>query len=262
MVNRDTKERPTYAIASVDHALRLATWLQLEGSLTVSDAADRLGVARSTAHRLLTMLVYRDFAVHDAGGGYRAGPVLELAGNSPSETSQLRAAALGPMATLTDILGETVNLSIRTADTARFIASVESTSALRVGSREGMVFPAHRVTGGRLLLAELTDEELNQLYALERYQGREQERPDLAALKRDLARIRSRGLAVNQGLSERGVVAVGRAVRDGTGLALAGLSLSIPSVRYAPENLPRIDAALRLTAEAIGSALTKSSKVT
>lgn len=77
---REPEQRPSYAIASVDNALRIATWLQLEGSLTVSEAAVRLAVAPSTAHRLLQMLVYRDFAVRDEGRAYRAGPVLELAG--------------------------------------------------------------------------------------------------------------------------------------------------------------------------------------
>jgi IclR family acetate operon transcriptional repressor len=52
------KNRPSYAIASVDHALQLATTLQVEGPLTVSEAAERLGVARSTAHRLLSMLFF------------------------------------------------------------------------------------------------------------------------------------------------------------------------------------------------------------
>src|SRR5680860_116538 len=84
------KTRPSYAIASVDHALHIATMLQLEGRLTVSEAAQRLGIARSTAHRLLTMLIYRDFAVQDESRVYHAGPVLELAAHSPSEASRLR----------------------------------------------------------------------------------------------------------------------------------------------------------------------------
>ena len=57
------KNAPSYSIASVDSALQLATALQVEGSLSVSEAAERLGVARSTAHRLLAMLVYRDLEI-------------------------------------------------------------------------------------------------------------------------------------------------------------------------------------------------------
>ena len=78
---RTAKTRPAYAIDSVDHALRLAAMLQLEGALTVSEAADRLGVARSTAHRVLAMLVYRDFAVQGAEQAVEAVQVAVRAGN-------------------------------------------------------------------------------------------------------------------------------------------------------------------------------------
>ena len=249
------KTRPSYAIASVDHALRLATILQLEGAIGVAEAAQRLGVARSTAHRLLAMLVYRDFARQDDARTYRVGPVLELATHSHSQTARLRELALEPMGVLVDVLDETANLVVRTGDTARFIAAVECRQALRVGNREGMVFPVHRVSGGLVLLADLSDEEVEALYAPERFTDRPDDRPDLFRLRHDLARVRASGLAVNQGRSERGVVAIGRAVRDSTGRALAGITISMPSVRYQPAVLPRIDAALRACAEGITARL-------
>ena len=120
------KMPPAYAIASVDHALRLAAVLQLEGALTVAAAAERLGVARSTAHRVLQMLVYRDFARQDDDRVYRPGLVLELAAHSPSGTARLREVSLPVLARLSGAFDETVNLSIRVGDTTRFIASAES----------------------------------------------------------------------------------------------------------------------------------------
>lgn len=219
------KVPPTYAVASVDHALRIATMLQLEGALTVAEIAERLGVARSTAHRLLQMLVYRDFAVQDDRRAYHAGPVLELAAHSRSRTAQLRAAALPHLERLVATVGESANLAIRTGDTTRFIASVECAQALRVGSREGMVFPTEETTAGLLLLAE------------ESTGGRE------------LARIRKQGFALNNGRSEKGVVAIGVPVRDPDGTAVAGLSVSMPSVRYDKADLPRLVSTLQAAAD-------------
>jgi DNA-binding IclR family transcriptional regulator len=250
-VDKPLKAPPPYAIASVDNALRIATMLQLEGPLTVSEVARRLGVANSTAHRLLAMLVYRDFAVRAADRSYRVGPVLELAAHSQSTAARLRAAALPHLHRLAELLDESANLTVRTGDTARFIASVESRQALRVGSREGMVFPAHRTTAGLLLLAELPADQLDALYAADRYDERPDERPDLAALRADLARVRRNGFALNEGRSERGVVAVGVCVHAPDGQAVAGLSLSMPSARYAKERLPMLVATLRTAAEAL-----------
>ncbi|MEV6055967.1 IclR family transcriptional regulator [Streptomyces sp. NPDC052107] len=250
-MDKPLKNPPAYAIASVDHALRAASMLQLEGGLTVSQVAERLGVARSTAHRLLAMLVYRDFAVQDDDRVYRAGPVLELAAHSQSLVSRLRAAALPHLRRLVDTLDETANLTIRTGDTARFIVSVECEQALRVSSREGMVFPAHRTTAGLLLLAELDEEELTALYAAERYRDRPGERPDQVALRKDLARVRRSGFAVNQNRSERGLVAVGVPVRGPEGGVPAGVSVSMPGARYDSGRLQELVAMLRAAARGI-----------
>ncbi|MEZ7006259.1 IclR family transcriptional regulator [Streptomyces sp. AD55] len=250
-MDKPLKTPPPYPIASVDHALRAATILQMEGGATVSQLAERLGVARSTAHRVLAMLVYRDFAVQGEDRVYRAGPVLELAAHSQSLVSRLRAAALPHLHRVVDLLDETTSLIVRTGDTARFIASVESRQTLRVGSREGMVFPAHRTTAGLLLLADLPDEELEEVYAEDRYRDRPAERPDLARLRAELRRLRRNGFAVNRERSERGLVAVGVPVRDADGAALAGLSLSMPSVRYDPHHLRTLVAALDTAARAL-----------
>ncbi|MBX6387820.1 MAG: IclR family transcriptional regulator [Frankia sp.] len=236
---------PTYIVGSVDHALRLATMLQLEGRLTVAEAAERLGVARSTAHRLLQTLVYRDFAVQDAQRVYHAGPVIELAAHSHSETARLRSVSLPHLERLVALVRESANVAIRTGGTVRFIASVESEQALRVTSREGMVFPAQRTTAGMLLLAEFSADDLESVYA------DTEDAPDLGRLRAELARIRRSGFALNQGRSERGVVAVGVPIRDGAGAAVAGLSVSMPSVRYERERLPKLVATLHRTAGGI-----------
>lgn len=70
-------ERPSYVIASADNALRLVVLLRDVGAVRLSDAAAELGVANSTAHRLLAMLVYRGFAVQDEHRIYHPGPASE-----------------------------------------------------------------------------------------------------------------------------------------------------------------------------------------
>ena len=251
---RSMKNPPSYGVTSVDHALQLAVILQVEGPLTVSEAARRIGVARSSAHRLLSTLVYRDFAVQDEDRSYRVGPVLEIAAQAHSNVSALRAAALGPLRTLVDTVDETANLSIRTGRTARFVASVECAQALRVGSREGMVFPAHLVTGGLVMLAALTDEEVDALYAGAPASPSE-ERPDLDKLRDELRAVRRSGVALNLERSERGLVALGRGVIDSRGNTVAAVSVSLPSVRYDPERVRELATALATAAERIRAAL-------
>ncbi|MCW5251463.1 MULTISPECIES: IclR family transcriptional regulator [unclassified Streptomyces] len=250
-MDKPLRTPPPYPIASVDHALRAAAILQMEGGTTVAGLAERLGVARSTAHRVLAMLVYRDFAVQDEDRLYRAGPVLELAAHSQSLVSRLRAAALPRLERVVALLDETTNLIVRTGDTVRFVASVECRQALRVGSREGMVFPAHRTTAGMLLLADLSEEELEQVFPARRGGRPGDGQPDPVRLREDLRRLRRNGFAVNRERSERGLVAVGVLVRDHDGTALAGLSVSLPSVRYDPRDLEHVVQVLRAEARTL-----------
>lgn len=244
---REHKRRPSYAVASVDNALRLATWLQLEGSLTVTEASHRLAVAPSTAHRLLQTLVYRDFAIRDEGRAYRAGPVLELAGNSPSLTARLRAAALGPLRDLVCASGESANLNIRTGDRVRFIASIECEAPLRISSREGMVFPVERTSGGTVMLAALSDDEVTEVL-----QGRPS--ADVATVLSRLRMVRRSGVAVNLGRSEEGLVAIGRAVMQ-EGEPVAAVSIAMPGSRYFAQRLPEYDGWLRRAVEGVEAAL-------
>lgn len=250
---RSTKERPAYAIASVDHALRLAALLQLEGATTVSDAAARLGVAPSTAHRLLAMLVYRDFAVRE-DRTYRVGPLLARIGQAPGATSRLRDAALGPMGRLMAAFDETVVLTIQTRRLVRFIAEVECRRTLRVGHRTGMVFPAHLTSGGLATLAELSDDEVRALYA-EADEG--EEVPDFHVLFPRLESVRQQGFSLNHGLSERGVLAIGKVIHDPDGKAVASLGIAMPSSRFEPVMVRPMVAALTKSVRTIETALSE-----
>lgn len=233
------KNKPPYAITSVDHALRLAQLLQREGQLTVSAAAEHLGVARSTAHRLLAMLVYRDFAERGTDRSYRAGPVLQRGGPLPDQAVLLREVALPHLQVLVAKVNETANLIVRVGTRARFISTVECDQALRVGDRTGRMLPAHLASGGKALLAALDAGQLSEIY--------HGEDADLPRLRSELSLIRQRGFALNEQSTEAGVSAIGVPL-PGPGEPLAALSLAIPSTRFQHDELPTWVSALTAAA--------------
>jgi IclR family transcriptional regulator, acetate operon repressor len=247
------KNKPAYGIESVDHALHLATLLLHEGPLRVTDAAARLGVARSTAHRLLAMLVYRDFAEQDEDRRYVAGPVLRGAA-APEPVADLRRLALPHLEALAARTDESVNLMVVVGDQARFVASVESPQILRVGDREGRVLPAHLASGGRAVLAHLPEGEVVELYSRPDSQV-----ADVPALVRDLRRVRKQGFAVNDQATENGVTAIGQAVACPRGMVPAAVSIAMPTVRYRRNRLPEWTRELATTVARIERDLADSS---
>jgi IclR family transcriptional regulator, acetate operon repressor len=230
------KNRPPYAIESVDNALRILQMLRDSGQVRVSDVAAELGIARSTAHRLLAMLVYRDFAVQAEDHSYRPGPAVSAEPLRAESAQRLRQVMRPHMEALCDQVAETINLVVRLGTQTRFLHTVESAQVLRVGDRQGTILPAWKTSGGKALLAELTDARLTAL--LRGANGRPPEGMTAAerrALVNELRLVRDQGYAENIEGSESGLCAIGLCVRDKAGDPVAALSVSVPSVRYTPE---------------------------
>jgi IclR family acetate operon transcriptional repressor len=238
------KNKPPYALHSVDHALQLLQILRDSGSLRVSEAAQELGTARSTAHRLLAMLVYRDFAVQDEARNYRPGPALSAPQATGGRIRELRRQIRPHMETLCVTVQETANLLVRVGTETRFIASVECSQALRVGDRRGLILPAAISSGGRAMLADLTPRAVAELYATT---GQERH-TDMAKLRRHLTVTRQRGYAINDQETEDGVSAMAVCLRDAAGEAVAALAIAVPSVRFTRARQPVLATALRETA--------------
>ncbi|MEH0109523.1 IclR family transcriptional regulator [Tersicoccus sp. MR15.9] len=225
--------RPAYALTSVDNTLRLLQLLRDTGRLRLKDAAEELGIAPSTAHRLMAMLVYRGFAVQDEGRRYQPGPALGVGPVTSSRNRQLRTLCAPFMETLCEDTGETVNLSVRVGTRSRFLFTVESGNVLRVGDRRGAVLPAHRTSGGKVLLAELDDDAVRRLFTspVAETGGDALGEADLSALLHELGQIREQGFAANIDATESGVSALGVALRGPSGRAVAALSISAPTFR-------------------------------
>ena len=237
------RNRPAYAIDSVDRALRLAALLQQEGSVRVVDAAEVLGISASTAHRLLAMLVYRDFAEQLPDRAYGPGPVLRPTEQCGETVALLR--RLGPphLQELVDRVDESANLMVRVRIETRFVCTVECNRVLRVGDRAGRSLPAHLSSGGKALLATLPPAELRALYS--------DSDVNLARLSRHLQRVRSDGYAINRGDTEVGVTAVGVAVVGGDGHPACAISVGLPSSRFDNAMLPSLVNALQVSRRAI-----------
>jgi DNA-binding IclR family transcriptional regulator len=145
---------------------------------------------------------------------------------------QLRRLLQPYMESLSERVSETVNLMVRVGGQTRFLASVESVQLLHVGDRQGTILPAWRSSGGKALLAELSDSQL-----VERLRPDGGTHPEISKKERtdlfaELRSVRRQGYAVNNEGTETGVCAVGMCVRDPDGTAVAALSVSVPSVRF------------------------------
>lgn len=258
--NRSVKEKPSYWINSVDHALALAVLLHVEGPMSVTHAAQRIDVATSTAHRLLSMLVYRDFAIQDEHRVYHAGPMLSLGPIEMENTTQLREMAHPHLQNLAAATGESAFLMILTGAHSRFLASAVGSTAASIGNRDGMIVPAHRTSAGLAMLAQLTATQLEKLYSPARLAHLQGQLPSAAMLSAQLQQIRDRGYAIAAESAEANVTAVGCAVHWAGSQLHFGISVAAPASRFPELDLNDILRHLHRAARAIEKDLAKPAR--
>ena len=227
--------------SSAESALRLVRLLAERGLLRVSDAAAELGVAPSTAHRLLGVLLSQGFAGQESRNGpYVPGPVLRELGMAVVKPRDLRSAAQPVLERLTELTRETVSIGVLEDRDVRFIDGIEGNRTVRVGNRIGVLIPAHCTAAGKAMLAALPDVELDRRYAGRDLERRTAKSPDeWEKLVRELAAVRKNGFAVNVEEGESGVCAVGAAVLDASGAPVAAINVVVPSTRMPHRRVDR-----------------------
>jgi DNA-binding IclR family transcriptional regulator len=225
------------SLSSVDNALRLVQVLAQREEVGVAEAGRLLGVARSTAHRLLTSLVVHGFAEQDPETrAYRAGGALLEFGLATVRRYDVRAHARPFLEQLSERTGETTHLLVLAGADTLFLDSVEGGQSVRTTGRVGASFPAHSTSGGKALLAELDEPALRALYPDDRLSALTPHTiASRAALETELAGVRERGYAVNAGESDPHVTSVAAVVRDAGGAARFAISVSMPGFRADPD---------------------------
>ncbi len=195
--------------------------------------AQGAGLHPSTAHRILAALVNERFVERVDPGSYRLGIRLLELGNLVKSRISVREHALPLMRKLHEATGEAVNLSVRRDDEIVYIERTSSGRAMmRVVNIVGARAPLHITAVGKLFLAEDGPDawraysERTHLPAFTRNTLTE-----LAALSRELERVRRQGYATDSEEAEIGVRCIGAPVRDDTSALVAGLSVSAPAER-------------------------------
>jgi DNA-binding IclR family transcriptional regulator len=254
---------PSYPIESVDNALKLILLLGQQSTIRMSEASRYLGVASSTAHRILAMLQYRGFARQDpATKEYRPGPALTRIAFALFGRIDIQGTAAPVIKDLSERLRESVHVGMLDGPTVRFIAAAEGPPAVRVATRLTRTMPAHCSATGKAMLAQLTQTDLHQLLPEEDLERMTRysisSRTELEA---ELSRIRDRGYATSREESEEGVTSVAVVIPfDGPGMRIA-LSAAAPLHRLSTSQYPLVAAILREAAGDLAHQLSGSAGV-
>ncbi len=209
------------------------------GHLRLVDLGERLGLAKSTVRRLLVGLVEVGLVSVDSNGRFSLGDrLLGFGSATGAHIAAIFRPTIERVATATD--GETVDLSVLRGQRMWFVDQIESSHRLRAVSAVGVRFPLAGTANGKAALAALDDADAEA--ALSRMP-----QEVAAALRSEIAEIRSTGIAFDRDEHTSGISAAAIARRS-VGDNVIAISVPTPTERFA-EKQDQIVAALRAAAE-------------
>ena len=207
------------------------------GPATMSELSRGLGIPKSSLHGLLRTLADRGWVASvDGGSRFRLGVRALQVGARFVDEDELVAQVAPSLDRLAATTGETVQHARLDGDRIVYLAKRDSPHPVRIISSIGSRLPAHATALGKALLAERDDETLRSLLTLPLPPLTPHTLTDWQPLAADLADVRSRGYAVDDGEAAEGlrcfavVVPAGRS-SDEPDAATDAISVSVPSFR-------------------------------
>ncbi|WP_249138451.1 IclR family transcriptional regulator [Phycicoccus avicenniae] len=197
--------QPTGGVQSVARAFGLLEVLgDRGGQAGLSELSEAMGLPLPTMHRLLRTLVQLGYIRQLPSRRYALGPGLIRLGD---QATRLLASWAGPaLEQLEEATRETANLAVLDGVQAAYVAQVPSRHQMRMFTEVGRRVYTHSTGVGKALLAGLPDTEVLSVVRRAGMPGfTATTLTDEAALLADLAGIRDRGYAVDEGEQEPGV---------------------------------------------------------
>lgn len=255
MSNSDAERGTAAQVQSVDRAISVLEMLA-HGEAGITEIAGELGVHKSTASRLVSVLESRGL-VEQLGerGKYAIGfGVVRLAG---AATGRMDLTKLGQPTcqALADEFGETVNIAVADQGVAINITQARGSAAISAQNWIGQRTPLHATSSGKVLLAFMVPEERKRLLGmpLDRYTPRTVVEPD--DLAGELDRIAVDGFAACYEELELGLHAVAVPIRGQRGDVIAAMSASGPSYRLSKQRVKQIVAPMTTAAVELSAQL-------
>ena len=225
-----------YTVQNVNKALELLEVLAEDArQLSLPFLAQEIGLSRNKTFRLLTTLCEKGLVERDtASGSYQLGAYTVALGQKLMHSSSLVNYAHPIMEELARKHDEAVYLTVIKDNDVLFLNMVDCAHEVKAAPFVGRKFPFFTNAAGKVMKA-LDSRDL--LEKLCRKGDRKLKGTDLDRLENELLEIRSKGVAVDEGGLDEGIISVAVAVRDYAGKVIGAITMLGPSFRMMAERI-------------------------
>jgi DNA-binding IclR family transcriptional regulator len=196
--------------------------------LGITQLAGRVGVGKSTAHRVVWTLVAEGLLekVEDTGL-FRLTSAMRSLGASAETAQRLHEAATIPLDRLREVTNGTLHIAILDGHEVLYVERREGSGTIPVFRSVGARNAPHATASGKVLLAFLPPDQQRQLVKDLRFAPKTSRTiTSRTAFVAELARVRRQGFAENRGESALGICSVAAPVRDPLARVVASVSVA------------------------------------
>jgi DNA-binding IclR family transcriptional regulator len=224
-------------VETVERSVAVLEFLKAEGTATLSEIADELDCAKSTAHRHLKTLEASSFLVGE-GKAYRLGVRFLDYGVAARDRHALFAEARPKVDELAAETDEKIWCTIEEHGRSVHIYGARGKHSVRTHARVGQRHYLHQHAAGKSILAHLPPGRVDEILGVHGLPARTPDTlTDPEELRAELETVRERGYAFNLEESVEGLHAVGAPITDEDGRAIGAISISGPANRLSGTRL-------------------------
>ena len=252
----DILEKRSGHTQSVSRALRLLSRLsEEENGMTLSELARSVGLAPSTAHRLLTTLQLERF-VRFEDSRWLVGVQAFNVGASYMRARDVCFMARPYLRILMQDTGETANLALIEEDDLVYLAQVETAQMMRALARPGVKAPWSCSAVGKACLAFMSRPEAERRVASQGIvQMTAKSHVTQKSLMDDVSKVQAQYFAFDDEEHAPGLRCVAAPLFGSNADVIGALSISGPSVRISQQSMPQIGKSVARVARELTQAL-------
>jgi len=240
---------------AVDRAIDVIELLsENEGTLSLSQIVDELGIPKQSLIRILNTLCVRGIIDKaEKRGFYRLGINLLFTENHLQDKRNLRSIAWPSMQELSQKIRKTIELSILDRDQLVCIERIQGNESVNIYSRIGAVYPYfHAVSVGKVYLAQMDSAKRKEnLKKIGLPAVTENTITDADTLEKELLKVKSNGFAFEDQELRKGVRRVAAPIYDKTNKVVGCISVAAPIFSFELDDVDRLGMLAKETAREI-----------
>lgn len=222
----------------------------------IQDLTDKLGIPRSTVHRLLHTLQQGGYVINDGHGSYRLGMIFVQYASAALSGQNLIDIAHDDLQILSNHVEESICLQVLDGENAVCIDEIQPYRPFFPNSKLGLTLPALSTASGRMILSQISKEMFIECFGKSKLSAYTPHTiTKMENLWVELQKININGYAFDNQELELGMCCLAVPIKDGFGKIVAAFNINTNYIRLNENTLASYLPALLETSKRISDKL-------